>query len=103
MWMTEKVFFPIIEKKLCIHLIQFPLDFDRNCVKNGNQNYSLDIKYPSDIQGILTEEMQYGAIFGPYEVNPISNCHTSPFMTRDKQCFIIEKSSLICYGRKIFQ
>ena len=32
----------------------------------------------------LSEELKYGAILGPYAQCPITDCHFSPFMTREK-------------------
>ena len=73
--------------KQLIHLIQFgfPLDFNRNCIlKHDNENHSSANEYPADIQAYLNEEMAHGAIIGPYDKNPIPDCHISPFMTREK-------------------
>ena len=32
----------------------------------------------------MNEEMTHGAIIGPYDKNPIPDCHISPFVTREK-------------------
>ena len=48
------------------------------------KNHSSAIEFPEDIRVYLNEEIKHGAIMGPYDVNPIPNCHVSPFMTREK-------------------
>ena len=63
----------------------FPLDFNRNSVLyHDGKNHSSAIEFPEDIRVYLNEEIKHGAIMGPYDVNPIPNCHVSPFMTREK-------------------
>ena len=58
----------------------FPLDSNRSyLLQHESKNHSSAIDHPRDI-----EEKQYGAIIGPFDVNPIPNCHISPFMTQDK-------------------
>ena len=63
----------------------FPIDFDRNakiCHDLGNHNSAN--QYPDHVLHYLQEEIQYGAIVGPFKVSPIDKLHVSPFMTRDK-------------------
>ena len=48
----------------------------------GNHKSATD--FPKDIQVYLKEEIEHGTIVGPFEKNPISNGHISPFMTRPK-------------------
>ena len=63
----------------------FPIDFDRNaqiCHDLGNHNSAN--QYPEHVLHYLQEEIQYGAIVGPFKVPPINKLHVSPFMTRDK-------------------
>ena len=63
----------------------FPLDFNHQCpLKCDKINYSSATKYPNDIKAYLQEECHYKAILGPFDDNPIPECHYSPFMTRDK-------------------
>ena len=63
----------------------FPLDFDRKTsLKCDNKNHSSAIDYPEDVEMYLQEEAQFGAIMGPFLVDPIPHCHKSPFMTREK-------------------
>ena len=63
----------------------FPLDFDRKTsLKCDNKNHSSAIDYPEDVEAYLQEEAQFGAIMGPFLVDPIPHCHKSPFMTREK-------------------
>ena len=73
--------------KQLIHLIRFgfPIDFNRSCpLTHEDKNHSSAVDYPDDIRAYLSEEIQHGAIIGPYENDPIPNCHFSPFMTREK-------------------
>ena len=73
--------------KQLIHLLEFgfPLDFNRSYpLKHEGKYHSSATDHPIDIEAFVAEEKQYGAIIGPFDVNPIPNCHTSPFMTRDK-------------------
>ena len=63
----------------------FPLDYDRNSVLQCNsKNHSSASEFPQDIEAYLKEEVQFGAILGPFHTDPISGCHKSPFMTREK-------------------
>ena len=41
-------------------------------------------EFPEDIEAYLKEEVQFGAILGPFHTDPIPDCHRSPFMTREK-------------------
>ena len=63
----------------------FPLDFNRSstlCCER--ENHSSALKYPSHVEAYLQEETEHGAILGPFEENPIKNCHFSPFLTLEK-------------------
>ena len=63
----------------------FPLDFDRHSKLGKNtKNHTSAVAFPKDIEAYLAEEIQYGAIHGPFKNPPIHNLHTSPFMTREK-------------------
>ena len=63
----------------------FPLDFNRNSVlKCDNKNHSSATDFPLDVEAYLKEEMEHGAILGPFINSPIPGCHKSPFMTRKK-------------------
>ena len=63
----------------------FPLDFDRKTIlKCENKNHSSAIDCPEDVEAYLQEEMQFGAIMGPFFIDPIPQCHKSPFLTREK-------------------
>ena len=42
------------------------------------------MEFPNDINTYIQEESSHGAIAGPFEVNPIHNCHVSPMMTKPK-------------------
>ena len=63
----------------------FPLDFDRHSKLGKNtKNHASALAYPKDIEAYLAEEIQHGAIHGPFKDSPLDNLHTSPFMTREK-------------------
>ena len=63
----------------------FLLDFNRFCPLQCEKiNHASAIEFPDDIRAYLEEEVKFGAIVGPFEREPIVNCHTSPFMTREK-------------------
>ena len=48
------------------------------------KNHSSAVDFPNDIITYLGEEIQHGAIIGPFDKCPIPECHFSPFMTRHK-------------------
>ena len=63
----------------------FPLDFERNTtVCHSKINHNSAIQYPDHVVHYLKEEVEHGAIVGPFIDPPIKNLHVSPFMTRDK-------------------
>ena len=63
----------------------FPLDFKRStAVCHGTANHNSAIQYPDHVLHYLKEEVEHGAIVGPFTEPPIKNLHVSPFMTRDK-------------------
>ena len=58
---------------------------------NRGSNLSCDYKNlssatdnPRDVEAYLTEELQHGAIVGPFSEDSIPHCHFFPFMTREK-------------------
>ena len=63
-------------------LIQFvfPLDFNRSCPLISEQGNHKS----ADIEAYIEEELEYGALLGPFDKNPIAEGHCSPFMTRAK-------------------
>ena len=70
-----------------IHLLEygFPLDFNQDCkLYCEHKNHSSANDHPEHIDAYLQEERQFGAILGPFKTNPIPDCHSSPFMTREK-------------------
>ena len=70
-----------------LQLLQFgfPLDFNRACpLSHDAGNHSSANEFPTDVDAYIDEECRYGAILGPFQVNPIVNVHNSPFMTRNK-------------------
>ena len=75
-----------LDKQL-LELIKFgfPLDFNRSCALGEyTGNHASAHEYPADIEAYISEELSYGALVGPFVVNPIPEGHCSPFMTRNK-------------------
>ena len=63
----------------------FPVDFNRNSqLESEKANHSSATQHADDVNAYLAEELQHGAILGPFDKCPVTNCHTSPFMTREK-------------------
>ena len=63
----------------------FPLDFNRTCTLHNEQgNHTSATQFPLDVDAYIEEECGYGTLLGPFKENPIVDCHTSPFMTRNK-------------------
>ena len=70
-----------------LQLLQFgfPLDFNRCCpLQHEAGNHSSANEFPADVDAYIEEECKFGALLGPFDVNPIENAHNSPFMTRNK-------------------
>ena len=69
-----------------IGLIQygFLLDFHRNCTLGLTvDNHTSDNDHASHVTKYIEEELQFGAMIGPFENKPCT-LHISPFMTREK-------------------
>ena len=82
----EKILDGYWDKQL-LYLIRygFPLDFDRNSKLGKNtENHKSALMFPRDIDQYLKEEMDFGAIVRLFNEPPLTNFHTSPFMTREK-------------------
>ena len=63
----------------------FPLGFNRSCKLGKYEwNHKSATDFQKDIQLYLKEEIEHGAIVGPFEKNPIPNGHISPLMTHPK-------------------
>ena len=63
----------------------FPMDFNRQSpLRWEDKNHNSALQFPQDVDAYLKEEIQFGAIQGPYTENHIKNCHFSPFLTREK-------------------
>ena len=72
------------DEQLC-QLIEFgfPLDFNRSCpLKCDMGNHKSALEFPADVDAYIAEELEYGAILGPFDAPPIHMSHSSPFMTR---------------------
>ena len=72
--------------KQLLYLIRyrFPLYFDRNSKLDKNiKNHKSATMFPQDVDQYLKEEIEFGAIAGPFSDPPFTNFHTSPFMTRE--------------------
>ena len=63
----------------------FPMDFNRQSpLRWEDKNHNSALQFPQDVEAYLKEEIQFGAIQGPFTKSPIENCHFSPFLTREK-------------------
>ena len=63
----------------------FPLDFDRKFkLQPTYHNHTSANQYMEHIDQYLSEELKYGAIYGPFKQLPFP-VHISPLMTRPKQ------------------
>ena len=83
----EKILEGYWDKQL-LYLIryEFPLDFDKNSkLGKSTQNHKSALMFPGDIDQYLKEEIKLGTIFGPFSEPPVTDFHTSPFMTREKR------------------
>ena len=62
----------------------FSLDFDRSCPLQATEvNHTSAITYLQHIDKYLQDELQFGAIHGPFDSKPFP-LHVSPLMTREK-------------------
>ena len=60
----------------------FPLDFNRSCdLKCDRGNHKSALDFAADVDAYIAEELEYGAILGPFDTPPINMSHSSPFMT----------------------
>ena len=65
-------------------LFGFPLGFDRNStVLFDNKIIHTLLTFLLTVV-FLNEEIQFGAILGPFPTDPIPGCHKSSFMIREK-------------------
>ena len=63
----------------------FPLDFDRSKpLQPTYDNHASATQYIDCVEQYINEELQYGAIYGPFKDLPFP-VHVSPLMTRPKQ------------------
>ena len=61
----------------------FPLDFDRQSqLISSEVNHTSAIEHAEHIEQYISEELRYGALYGPFRETPIP---ISPLMTRAKQ------------------
>ena len=73
--------------KQLLYLIRYglPLDFDRTSKLEKNMvNHKSALMFPQDVDLYIKVEIEFGAITGPFSEPPLTNFHTSPFMTREK-------------------
>ena len=66
---------------------------------NIQETNSSAVDCPRDIEAYIEEELQYGALLGPFKENPIHQGHCSPFMTRskpnsDRRRVLVENSNI---------
>ena len=74
------------DSQLC-HLIRygFPLDFNRGSkLEKNTKNHRSAIMFPEDVEAYKQEEIDFGAIVGPFSDPPFQELHISPFLTREK-------------------
>ena len=61
------------------------MDFDHKIpLKSNESNHKSAVDFQDHIKLYLQEEMNYGAILGPFRDPPMKQLHISPFMTREK-------------------
>ena len=74
------------DKQLCFLIrYRFPLDFKKGSpLQHELKNHSMANIHTDDMKAYLQEESQFGAIFGPFDNEPLDGMHFSPFLTRDK-------------------
>ena len=73
-------------KQLCFFIrYGLPLYFKENSpFQHELKNHNTANLYTDDVKAYLTEECQFGAIYGLFKDEPLDNMHFSPFLTRDK-------------------
>ena len=62
----------------------FFLDYWKTVIITDKINHKSATEYPSHVDAYLAEEIEYGAMGGPYMEPSIEHLHVSPFMTQDK-------------------
>ena len=63
----------------------FPLDHKQNSpLHHDFRNHSTANNYEEDIRAYLKEEIQFGAILGPFNSKPLDNMPFALFLTREK-------------------
>ena len=63
----------------------FTVGFYKQCqLEHIKENCKSATDFPCDVEAYLNVKIKFGAIKGPFDSNPIQNCHYSPFMTRPK-------------------
>ena len=74
------------DKQLCFLIwYRFNLDHKQNSLlQHDFQNHSTANNYEEDVRAYLKDEIQFGAILGPFNNKPQDNMHFSPFLTREK-------------------
>ena len=85
------------DQQLC-QLVEFgfPLDFNMKCdLRCDRGNLKSPLEFPGDVDAYIAEELEFGALLGPFSEPPIPSSHSSPFMTRAKpnsdRCRVIIK------------
>ena len=63
----------------------FSLDFDHQIpLKSNESNHKSAVDFQDHVELYLQQEMNYGAILGPFKDPPMKQMHISNFMTREK-------------------
>ena len=80
------------DKQLCLLTrYGFPLDYKEGSpIQHELKNHSKTNLHTDDVKAYLEEEGKYGAIFGPYEYEPLNEMHFLSFFMKDKPGAAIE-------------
>ena len=63
----------------------FPVGFNRECpLKHKTENHKSAVEHPNQVRAYIAEEVELGAIVGPFESSPIPKLHFSPLTSRTK-------------------
>ena len=75
-------------------LYGFPLGFpnEGHNLTSEHVSHASDKQFPSHIDHYIKEEMDYGAIYGPFDKSPIPDLHASPFLPGTNLILNVEES-----------
>ena len=52
--------------------------------KKNTKNHRSAIMFPDDVEAYIQEDIDFGAIVGPFSDPPFQELHIPPFLTREK-------------------